>query len=843
MLMLFPTIKVPGLDDLEIFRDHEKEDLFYVLRGRPRIAEDNEGNPQLSFNFFSRNADIAYASSANKELVETQLGQMLFTTDLSISAEEHKKITDYLESVLVKPNVSFTRLYAKLRPGRAAFKQTVGSNKPVIKLGTPNTWKDGVARLEILEGLGETFKKQSSSEVKPALVGSNAAAFYATFGIEGSQLMFDALTKGYQGDKDKGNLTPLQAIVRYELTGFAFIPNLEITVTANSSQIFSAMESYQEDYSKFRRGGIKTEIGFFTYKRTDSRSVTASKTDISKMVEELIDRKVINIEITDYGDVAANSEEMKEMETNLRTSLMDMIMQTIIPNFFQTAFVGDKEQPTEEGEEGEPKTGPIPDVGVSAAERDRPNVETHYYFQKNVDKTKVTSLNFHFKKNGTVEFRRYPNGTLTSNLTPEQLKSLVKEIDISSPRVQILEVQVGVNADFTTDNIHSIIVNISYSQRDASSNVVRENSKSFLFKTGQEIYTFRVTMARNAKGELIDFYNAEAKISYIGTAEAPPPIKLDNISDRSLIISYDKLGFITVNCIVGDIDWTLIKEAIINLEYTAEPSKPDTKKEIRLNKEKLADNWRCYMYGKKDKQYSYIVKYIYQDGREILGEAKTDTRDTLMIDDLLTSRAKASFDLILDPATVQTAKIEILYEDPSKDIKEEFSKWFTASETWDWSMRLQEGAGKSFKYRYFVQYKDGIVATGSWVDAESDDDIPPIALGRKVKVLTIDGGLLDWNVWQVVYVSVDYSEPENNYQVSKNIRIDSASPLQSFEVMPFSNNSQPFKYTLKFAKAGSAPIDVPLQENTTGLLLLEDPHGNDSPPVEPQPTDTPPVTP
>ncbi len=64
MLMLFPTVKVPGLDDIEIFRDHEKADTFYALRGRPRIAVDDKGNPQLSFYFFSRNADIAYASSA-----------------------------------------------------------------------------------------------------------------------------------------------------------------------------------------------------------------------------------------------------------------------------------------------------------------------------------------------------------------------------------------------------------------------------------------------------------------------------------------------------------------------------------------------------------------------------------------------------------------------------------------------------------------------------------------------------------------------------------------------------------------------------------------------------------
>ncbi|MHA4844614.1 hypothetical protein ACX0G7_10640 [Flavitalea antarctica] len=828
MLMLFPTVKVPGLDDIEIFRDHEKSDTFYVLRGRPRIATDDQGNPQMSFNFFSRNADIAYASSTNKELVETQLGQLLLTTDLSISEAEHKTITDYLGSLATNQNHPFMRLYARLGGGRKTL--PARSNKPLIKLGTPNTWKDGTAKLEVLEGLGDTFKKQSSAEVKPSLIGSNSAAFYATFGIEGAQIFYDALTKGYQGEgKDKASLTPLQAIVRYEIKGFAFVPNLEVRVTANSSQMFTEMQSFQQEYSKKRRGGIKTEIGFFTYKRTDSRSVSASKTEIGKMVQRLIDQKVIKIEITDFGDVSANSEEIKEIETNLRTTLMDTIMNTIIPNFFQTAFVGEeKDEEPQEGEEGKPATGPgqpkpNPDMGVSAAERDRPNVETHYYFRNDIDKSKVTSLDFHFKKNGTVEFRRYPNGTLTAQLTETQRKQLVRHIDVSSPEIQILEVQVGVNADFAVDNIHSIIVNISYSQQDATTKVVRQNSKSYLYKKGDETNTFRVTMARNEKGQLLDFYNVEAKISYVGTAEAPPPIKLNNISDRQLVISYDKLGFITVNCIAGDMDWSLIKEAIVMLEYTAEPNHPDTKKEIRITKDSPTGNWRCYAYGNKSKSYSYKVRYIFNDGQEAVSDVKTDTRGTLMIDDLLTSRAKASFDVIIDANTVKAAKVEILYEDSSKNVKEEYFHWFTGTETWDWTMRLREGAKDNFKYRYFVQYKDDLVYTSPWQEARSDEDIPPISLGRKVKTLTIDGGLLDWSNWSVVYVSAEYSEPENNYVIKKNIRLDRDNIFQTFEVMAFSAEGKPFKYALQFAKAGSAPVKVALQENATGLLLLEEP--------------------
>ncbi len=245
----------------------------------------------------------------------------------------------------------------------------------------------------------------------------------------------------------------------------------------------------------------------------------------------MIDRKVINIEITDFGDVASNSEEIKEIETNLRTSLMDTIMNTIIPNFFTTAFIGE-EKKRQEGEGGAAQPTPNPDLGLTVFDKTRPTVDTHYYFRNDVDKTKINTLSFNFKKNGTVEFRRYPNGTLTTQLTEEQRKQLVRHIDISSPEIQILEVQVSINADFKIDNIHSVIVNISYSQKDHKSGVVRENSKSFMYKTGAEVYTFRVTMARNEKGELMDFYNVEAKISYVGTAISPPPIELKNISDR-----------------------------------------------------------------------------------------------------------------------------------------------------------------------------------------------------------------------------------------------------------------------------------------------------------------------
>ncbi|WP_298900984.1 hypothetical protein [uncultured Psychroserpens sp.] len=849
MLSLLDKIGVPGLPDVEIFRDHKKDNIFYALRSTPVVARDQDGKPALSYNFFSRNADIAYASSSNKELVETQLGQLLVTVDLSLSKEEHKIATTYLKKILNQKSHAFVRRYHK------RYKRAVPTRKIEPILTYPGTWKDGTVRLEILEGLGDTFKKSSSSEVKPSLTASNSAAVYATFGVEGAQLMFDALSKGFKTKKGTDEKTPIQAIVRYDLKGYAHIPNLEVKVRAKGTQIYEFLQTQKETYKKHIQQGKRTKTKKFlgvTYSKkttTYDHKVDVDKEDINSLVEQMIDRKVVRIEITDYGDMASNSAEKKEVEDNLRKSLMELIFGTIIKSFFETAFIGDSKD-EDEGEEGASTGTSIqPDSDLKLTHRDKrvKNQDHYYYFRNDIKKTSVSDINFHFKKNGVVEFLRYPNGTLSVQLTESERKAAVRYIDVSSPEVQMLEVQVKVNADFVLDNIDSVIVNVNYKQKDHKSGIVRQNAKSFLFETGEEVFTFRVSMARNAKGELVDFYNAEAKISYKGTADAPPPIQLNNISDRVLNVSYDKLGFITTQVTAGDIDWTMVKEVVVDMEYKAEPNKPDSKKQIRLNQESLSDTWKCFMYGHEDKSYRYKKKWIYLDGTQSESDYIEDTREVLSIDDDLVGRAKASFDVLMDTNSVTTAKVEIIYEDKANVITEEFSKWFTGSETWDWSMRLREGATNSFKYRHFVQYVDGLVVTSDWEVAKSDEDIPPIDLKRHRQALTIDGGLLDWTKWKMVYATVSYKDTNNNYEKQDTIRLDQSDFLKTFEILSFHPGGNEFECTLKYAGDGKV-VDIPMEKTKGGILILEDPEGSDEPiedplpPVEPG-TEDPIVTP
>src|SRR5690554_2157927 len=110
----------------------------------------------------------------------------------------------------------------------------------------------------------------------------------------------------------------------------------------------------------------------------------------------MIDRKVINSEITDIGDVADNSDEVRDIDNSLSSTFMDNIMNTILTNFFETEFIGES-KPDDGTEEPEgPVPSPNPDMGVTVFDKMRPTVDTHYYFRNDVDKTRISTLNFSF---------------------------------------------------------------------------------------------------------------------------------------------------------------------------------------------------------------------------------------------------------------------------------------------------------------------------------------------------------------------------------------------------------------------------------------------------------------
>src|SRR6478736_1917063 len=97
MLAYFMNFIVPRVSDVVIFRDHADPQQFYILNDRPRIAVDAKtGTPLFNFTLFSRNIEIAYASAAANQPVESQLGALNMTVDLSVADADQALIRQHL---------------------------------------------------------------------------------------------------------------------------------------------------------------------------------------------------------------------------------------------------------------------------------------------------------------------------------------------------------------------------------------------------------------------------------------------------------------------------------------------------------------------------------------------------------------------------------------------------------------------------------------------------------------------------------------------------------------------------------------------------------------------------
>jgi len=167
MLAYFMNFRVPGVNDVVVFRDHADPQQFYILNDRPRIAVDGKtGMPLFEFTLFSRNIEIAYASAAANQPVETQLGALNMTVDLSVSDADQARIAQFATNLLKEERVQ-PSAYNKL------YKVNTTGISP--RIGYID-WLTGTVKLETLEQLGPTFKRASSPETTPTLHGAASAS-------------------------------------------------------------------------------------------------------------------------------------------------------------------------------------------------------------------------------------------------------------------------------------------------------------------------------------------------------------------------------------------------------------------------------------------------------------------------------------------------------------------------------------------------------------------------------------------------------------------------------------------------------------------------------------------
>jgi hypothetical protein len=715
--------------------------------------------------------------------VETQLGSLNMTVDLSVSDEQMKQIRAYLKTLLQseigRPS-GYHQLYG--------IKTT--STEP--KIDYVNTWQQGSVRMDMLEGLGTTFKRNSSQNTLPSLRGTNAATLWATFGSEGAQLLWGMLKRQKPATTPGAKDAALQANIYYTLEGYARMPPMKVSVEAHADKVFKEMRD-------------RTQI----YERKDGK--TWSYPQVSKLTKELLDAKVITIDFSDHGLPAGMAgAAVDEVKSKLQELVMGTILTKIVDSFFEdAALTGYKDEDL-----GKTFTHSVPGGGVQGSR----------LWLKEFKEENKKDISFSFTQSQNYKFTANPNTSLLANLTDQQVEQLVKIIDVGSPEVRVMTVAVYTNADFKGDRIANITTTLTYKQFDTLVNDWIEQSESYVFRTGEEVFQFRTRLARDPNGRLLDFYNAKAQINYIGTAQAPAPIELKNLSTRALTFSYDRLGYVKVEVSAGDIDYTQIKEVYIDFLYESAASEPDAKGTVKLSEKEMRGAWSCSKHGRTSSSYTYTVRYIYKSGREETEKpVKADT-GTLVIHDKLIDRLRRTFDVMLDPATVENLSLKVRYEDPRG--AEETTQTFTTTGSWEYVRAIREGGTRDIKYRVEVQYKDGELETAQWKPLKPADDLPTIKVRRYRLGIMLDGEGFDWNKWRSANLEITYKDDGHQYLKVSDVRLTKDQQFQTVEVLAFAPDARTYFYRATLVpRDGGEPVTIPPPEappaSKTGVLLLE----------------------
>ncbi len=210
-MLLLPAYDQIG--DVTIYRDSDREDVFYALPNVPRLRYGANGKPVFQF--------LKYREPVPLESGDQGGGYVQFDTEFTIPQLQRDRIRDLLQE----------RVDRKFRDR--------GQQPPRATLGVPQ-WVDDGAQVQLItmQESPTGFVRHIAGAGKPSLMGSNIASFALDLSQRGSTLLWEAF-----------QMANLPVAVAYELKFLARLPSMEMRVWLHAHQLATFWEQIEKDES------------------------------------------------------------------------------------------------------------------------------------------------------------------------------------------------------------------------------------------------------------------------------------------------------------------------------------------------------------------------------------------------------------------------------------------------------------------------------------------------------------------------------------------------------------------------------------------------------------------
>jgi len=613
-----------------------------------------------------------------------------------------------------------------------------------VKLSPPQ-WKEGNVQLMLLDRRSDvqpldddgtttttTDQPEPSKEWVTEVLGAGMPSLYgdnrAIFSVGLTKKATTLLEKSFEADDQ--NITPIGVI--YNLKFTALRPAFNVKITANWEEVY---HHFSEQFS--------VDLLFFS-------------SDVSTIVDELVQNQVIKIEAVDYGvgDEGGGSQ---------MTQALNELKKLVLDNFFESAL-----SPTDPAGKG--TAGDVEDVLTAIHTSLYPHAG---YSRKDLTQSEIRSFDAEMSVVKAVERTIAPQAHLSllfGRAGLEKGNVVGEPIDLNDPFFQAFKLDLTSNVDWDGDGIELLGASVIYGPNGDES----DHREDFTLKKDHISDIYETNFETNAGFD----YRYKWEVQFKPDDDLPgsvPFLKVDEKSQRGgpLVLNPRELYSDRNLEIVPsrNLDFDSFAEAQVELMYIDADSGFADTHTVLLKAPEARENYRLRLQkGWSDTIY-YRTRYFKSSGGEFVmpdpdsGEWDETDSDLLVVSDPFSTRMNIRVVVAGNTSELSSAFVDLEYEDIGNDIHEFANFYFDEAEMrkpQTWSLKLADPELRRYRYRQTLIFQDGNVMETDWQRSDKSTLVVGKTFAMKMEVnVAMFGEAFAENNLARVLVNLRYQDEEN----------------------------------------------------------------------------------
>jgi hypothetical protein len=419
------------------------------------------------------------------------------------------------------------------------------------------------------------------------------------------------------------------------------------------------------------------------------------------------------------------------------------------------------------------------------------------------------SFDEYYKERDSIAYETIQQGTLPNVPNFEQY---AETINANDPFFSQIHATILCNADFAKFSIASVDANCTYSKSTPAT------VAGLTFKTPNDVLKFD---SDTTGGDM--HYQYQFNVNYVDQNQ---PYKSPAYTTQDQVVTLDvgTMGVLYVNLTVSNVDWTTVKQVQVAITY------PDTdsngaavSREFAFDTNTRTAPLVVVLLKAVDKQYTYTVTYILNDGTQIAAAPKQDSTQELFINNIFIPQTVTFISEGDFVNELNNIFLRMTYTDAANKYSQSTEYQFSANNrTHDWTFPVIPGAKGKVTYSGVISYNNqtqqnipDTPASGTLITFGPPD--------QTIVTVTPDPALIDFTQVKLIQVQFQYSDPANNINLQQEIVLKngSATPA-SWTFYTKDPTKVAYTYTATYYTSATPPAVLkqgPTTSSDTDLVL------------------------